>query len=444
MTDEVIVEKRQLIEYFAAGATPRKEWKIGLECEFFVVTPETLGSVPYWGDRGVVGILEELARSYGWEPQLENGALLGLKRGSSRVTLEPGGQIELSGAPFTFLEDTLRERETFIAQLKEVTSRKGLAVLVAGYQPVSTLENTQWIPKKRYKEMRQYFQVHGGYLAHHMMKLTTTVQVNLDYGDEKDFGQKMLLAHYLTPVLQAIYANSPFKQGTFSGYLDFRGFVWEHTDPKRCNLLPRALEREYTYEDYVDYLLEVPMILRYAGEEAIPMHGVTFREYMAGEKATLADWESHSSFVFPEVRLKNYLELRMCDAVRSPLAATIPALLKGIFYHEESLRKLLAYFQDYSPQELEGLYREVHQKALQARIKGRPVLELARDVVTVAEEGLQNLAREGCLAKSNELKYLEPLKEQLWEKGCSPAQELLEAWEANNRELLKIKELLLL
>lgn len=444
MTAELIVNKGQLIEYFAAGASPREEWKIGLECEFFVVQSHTLKSISYWGEQGVVGVLEELAKSFGWEPQLEDGALLSLKRGSARVTLEPGGQMELSGSPFTFIEDSIKERETFIAELKEVAARKGLAILVAGYQPVSTLENTQWIPKKRYKYMREYFLKHGGYLAHHMMKLTTTVQLNIDYADEEDFGQKMLLAHYLTPIFQAIYANSPFKQGTYSGFLDFRGYVWEHTDSKRSNLLPRALEKAYTYEDYVDYLLNVPMILRYEGEKVIPMEGMPFKEYWSLGNATMADWENHNSFVFPEVRLKSYLELRMCDSVKSEMTATFPALVKGVFYHHESRQKLLGYFQEYSPQELEKLYHEVHKKALEATIQGRPVLEVARDVVNVAEEGLKSLAQEGLLAKSSELKYLEPLKEQLWEKGYPPAQELLNSWEANYRRLDKIKDMLFL
>jgi glutamate--cysteine ligase len=440
----IIEEKAQLTDYFACAAVPRTQWRTGMECEIFPVWTDTLMPIPFYGDRGVEAILKQLAKSYGWNPVYEGQAVIALEKNGYTVTLEPGGQIELSSSPHVFINECVKESMTFVKQLKEITLPMGIDLMSIGYHPLASLDDVDWVPKKRYKAMSEYFLKRGGHLAHHMMKLTTSVQATIDYDSEADFSRKLRLASYLTPVLQAIYAYSPFKRGEFSGFLDFRGHIWEHTDNDRCGLFPLAFSEGFGFEEYTDFLLSMPMIVRFEDQEIIPMQGLPFKDYLQSGPIPMREWNSHVSFAFPEIRLRNYLELRMIDSVPSYLKPTIPALLKGIFYHPATEEKLLDLFSPIPVQEALRAYQEVHVKALQATMGGRPLLDLARETVQLAKKGLAELGAEGMLSVPEEAAILEPLMEQLWEKGMSPAEELLGLWEERDRDIFRLRDRILL
>lgn len=442
--DDIITSKTQLTDYFAAAAVPRANWRTGMECEIFAVDKDSFMPVPFFGRRGIEAILKQLTQNYGWSPVFEGQNLIGLGKNGSNVTLEPGGQIELSSFPHTLIKESIEERSSFIQQLKEITLPMGIRLMSIGYHPFAAPQEVEWIPKKRYQAMSEYFLKKGGYLAHHMMKITTSVQAAIDYEDEADFACKMRLASYLTPVLQAIYANSPFKKGLFSGSFDFRSLCWEHTDNDRCGLFRKAFSKEFTFEDYTDFLLDMPMIVRFSGEEAIPMEGVPFREFLRSGTVTMEEWHSHVSFAFPEIRLRSYIELRMCDSVPEHLLPTVPALLKGLFYDSSTRKDLLDIFRNITAEEAMAAYREAHNKALQASMGGRPILEIARDIVSLADRGLAGLGSEGIISSPEEQALLDPLKEQLWEKGISPGEELVRLWEEKGRDIFRLQDVLLL
>lgn len=443
-TKAAILDKDQLISYFASASVPRHQWKTGLECEVFAVRQDSLTPVPYSGEQGIEAILKQLAEKFGWSHILEGSFVIGLEKGPNRVTLEPGGQIEFSGQPHSLISNCMAERDEFFAQLKEITHPMGIGLMFIGYQPVATLDDVEWIPKDRYRMMSRYFTLNGGQLAHHMMKLTTSVQASLDYENEEDFSLKIMLASYLTPVLQAIYANSPFARGSFSGSMGLRGLCWEDTDRDRCGLMERAFSGNFGFGDYVEYLLRMPMIVRFTDEGPIPMKGVPFKKYMESHGTTLEEWDSHVSFAFPEVRLRKYLELRMCDSVAPALLPTLPALLKGLLYDRDAQAALVDIFRSIPWYKVLQAYKEVHQMALEGEYAGRSILYFAREILSIAEHGLANLGREGIISNPEEQALLEPLKEQLWEKGMSPAQELVLLWEEKGRDILKIKDRILI
>jgi len=448
MTDSslkaVILDKRQLAAYFSSSSVSRPGWRTGMECEVFAVRRDTLAPVPFYGDQGIEAILKQMARDFGWSPVFEGPAVIGLNKGACRITLEPGGQIELSSTPHLLISKCIAEREEFISQLQEVVHPMGIGLMYMGYHPNASLEDAQLIPKARYRVMWDYFGKYGGELAHHMMKLTTSVQASIDYEDEADFSRKIMLASYLTPVLQAIYANSPFRLGTFSGSLGFRGVCWENTDKDRCGLMEKAFRGDFTFEDYTDFLLGMPMIVRFDEFGAIPMEGTPFIDYVKSRMVTMEEWHSHVSFAFPEIRLRNYIELRMCDSVPGHLLPTIPAILKGLLYDGESQAALVELFRGVSVEEALRAYAEAHRLALRGKYAGRKILDLAREIVTIAYRGLGNLGREGIISVPEEQALLNPLQEQLWGKGMSPAEELLELWEAKGRDLLKLRDRILI
>lgn len=441
---ETILDKSQLMAYFSSAAVPRAQWRTGMECEIFTVRQDSLLPIPFYGEQGTEVILKQMAEQFGWSPVFEGQAVIGLKKNGYTITLEPGGQIELSGSPQSLIKECIKERTDFIDQLKEITLPMGIRLMTIGYHPLASLEDVSWVPKKRYQAMSEYFLQRGGHLAHHMMQLTTSVQTSIDYADEEDFSCKLMLASYLTPILQAIYANSPLKKGQFSGDLDFRGTCWEHTDKDRCGLFPKAFSGDFGFEDYTDFLLSMPMIVRFSGQEPIPMEGMLFQDYWESHSLTMEDWDSHVSFAFPEIRLRNYIELRMFDSIPDYLMPTIPALLKGLLYDQATRKTLGEIFKQVSGEEVIRAYREVHEKALQSSFAGQPILEVAKEIVSLGEQGLASLGREGILSSPEELSFLDPLKEQLWGKGMSPAEELMQLWEEKGRDLFKLKDRFLL
>ncbi|KUO51230.1 MAG: hypothetical protein APF76_17250 [Desulfitibacter sp. BRH_c19] len=432
----------QLEKYFSQSTTPRDKWRTGLECEIFAVNADTLHSVPYTGKQGIEGILGDLIDKYNWKPVYENEKLLGLKNGTSNITLEPGGQIELSGMPQSRTQSCIDEYNRFYQNLIYVCSPKNIRLLPMGYQPVSSLDNIEWLPKTRYNIMSKYF-LDKGTLAHHMMKLSTSVQINIDYADENDFSEKFRLSSYLAPILQSIYANSPFKQGTYSNYLDFRGHIWEHTDNDRCGIVKESFKEDFSFMDYVNVLLDMPIILLQKDSKSIPMNGITMRDYMEKEKVYMDDFATHLSFAFFETRLKQkYIEMRVIDAQLPNLVPSVPSLIRGLFYHNDTRRSLLDYFSRWSGDTILDLHYRCHKTGLATSFEKGRLLDLCQEVFLAGKNGLKGLVKEGILAEEVDLRNIEPVEEMLIERGTCPAEILLAAWENNGRNLFRLKDMI--
>ncbi|HUK35847.1 MAG TPA: glutamate-cysteine ligase family protein, partial [Vicinamibacterales bacterium] len=330
----------ELSYYFESACKPREQWRIGTEHEKPVVRRLDGRAAPFSGSAGIEALLQELAERFGWERLMEDGRVVALRRDRSSVTLEPGGQLELSGDAFFTVHETAAELRRHVAEVLSICDDLGLACLALGMQPISQLDEIEWVPKKRYRIMGPYM-TRVGTLGHRMMKQTATVQVNLDYSSEADAMTKMRVGMGIAPLVLAMYANSPISDGDLNGYSSFRGHVWSDTDNARSGLLRFVFDRNAGFENYVEYALDVPMYLIIRGERWIDMTAYTFRRFLAegfqGERATLSDWNMHLTTLFPEVRLKGYIELRSADSQEPEMALTLPALAKGIFYDSDAL-----------------------------------------------------------------------------------------------------------
>jgi glutamate--cysteine ligase len=316
----VITDKNELVEYMASGCKPPDRWRLGTEHEKFGFTRADCKPLPYEGERGIQAVLEGLAAQYQWRPVLEHGRTIALldDTGAS-ITLEPGGQLELSGALLSDLHETCREVNTHLQQVKAVSDPLGVAFLGMGFHPLGRREDMQWMPKARYRIMKSYMPKVGG-MGLDMMCRTCTVQVNLDFASEADMVLKFRTSLALQPLATALFADSPFVEGQPCGYASYRSHVWEDTDPDRTGILPFVFESGMGFERYVDYMLDVPMYFVYRDGEYIDASGLSFHDFLAGKLSvlpgalpTIKDWEDHLTTAFPEVRLKRFLEMRGAD-----------------------------------------------------------------------------------------------------------------------------------
>lgn len=433
--------RRDLVEFFHRAAKPRQAWAIGTEYEKVGVDRATARAIPFSGPRGVEAILRRLAERCGWEPREEGGRVVGLARGAAAISLEPGGQIELSGAPWRTLHEASRELTEHVRELMSVGEELGVAFLGLGIQPLSGLEEIEWVPKRRYAIMAPYMR-RVGTLGERMMKQTATVQANVDYGDEADAMAKLRVGTAMAPLLNAMFANSAVVEGEFVGYMSFRGHIWTRTDPARCGLLRFALEREASFDDYVDYALEVPLyfVIR-DGVYDDRVTGITFRRFLERGfeelRPTLEDWRLHLTTLFPEARLKPLVEIRSADSQPVELMLAVPAMVKGIFYEDDCLEAAWDIAKRWRWSELMELYMEVHRKALQARIRGIKVLDLARELVSIAAEGLRRQHAFNDQGEDERI-YLGRLEDQL-RRGKAPAEVVVECWEGQwNRDVARL------
>ena len=426
-----ITDRRQLIEYLASGCKPPEQWRIGTEHEKFVFRRSDLKRVPYEGRDGIKAVLEGMLR-FGWEPVLEGDNLIALHHGDCSVTLEPGGQFELSGAPLETLHQTCAEVHEHLRQVRNVTGELGLGMIGLGFDPISRREDVGWMPKGRYAIMRRYMPTKGT-LGLDMMLRTCTVQVNLDFESEADMVRKFRVGLALQPLAVALFANSPFVERKASGFLTYRSHVWTDTDPDRCGILPFVFEPGFGFERYVDYLLDVPMYFVYRGGRYIDVAGQSFRDFMAGrlpglpgETPRFGDWSDHLTTVFPEVRLKKFLEMRGADGGPWGQLCALPALWTGLFYDKTALDAACDLVKDWTEADRAQLRDEVPRAGLQTRFRGRPLAELARQVLEIAKNGLARRARLDT-SGGDETLYLNPLHE-IAERGRTPADDLLEAY----------------
>ncbi|HEV7732327.1 MAG TPA: glutamate--cysteine ligase [Candidatus Binatia bacterium] len=422
----------QLVEQLHLAGKPRDRWMIGTEYEKLAVDARTGAAVPYSGPRGIEVVLRELADRFGWQPKEEEGHVVALLRDGASITLEPGGQVELSGKQCDSLHCTYDEMMTHVRELSAVGADLGIAFLGLGMQPFSTLDEIEWVPKQRYRIMRDYM-ARVGTLGHRMMKQTATVQANIDYSDERDAMRKLRVGMGTAPIINAMFANSSVSEGRLNGQMSYRGHIWTDTDSARCGLLPFAFRDDARFADYVRWALDVPMyfVLRNGTYRTDGFTGVPFRRYLEqganGERATLDDWNLHLTTLFPEIRLKGYIEFRSADSQPPERTVALPALVKGVFYDDDCLGAALDMVKRWTWEDCVALYRDVTRDALRAKMRGIPVVELARELLTIAEEGLRRQAVMNS-AGQDERVHLVHLAEQI-SSGRSPARVIAEKWD---------------
>jgi glutamate--cysteine ligase len=380
-------------------------------------------------------VLSGLAGQFGWRPVLENDNIIALldDTGAS-ITLEPGGQLELSGALLDDIHQTCREVNLHLRQVKAVAEPLGIAFLGMGFQPRSRREDMPWMPKGRYGVMRRYMPKVGT-RGLDMMTRTCTVQVNLDFSSEQDMVRKFRASLALQPVATALFANSPFLDGRPSGFVSYRSHVWEDTDPDRTGILPWVFEEAMGFERYVDYMLDVPMYFVYRDGRYIDAAGQSFRDFLdgrlpalPGERPTLSDWEDHLTTVFPEVRLKRYLEMRGADGGPWASLCALPAFWAGLLYHEASLDAAWDLAGSWSIEERQALRRDAARLGLGASIRGRSLRDLALELLDLSRAGL-NARRKLDAAGENESGFLSTLQ-RIAESGITPADEKLALYES--------------
>ncbi len=434
VVDMTPLESRdELVAWFEAGVKPRERFRVGTEYEKFGFSLARHEPLPYAGPRGIRALLEGMQLLLGWEPIIEAGNIIGLVdvTGGGAISLEPGGQFELSGAPVETLHQTSGELMAHLAQLRQVAAPLGIGFLGLGVAPTWSRAEMAVMPKGRYRIMTAYMP-RVGRLGLDMMYRTCTVQTNLDFSCEADMVKKLRVAIALQPVATALFANSPFIDGKPTGFLTFRSEIWRHTDADRSGMLPWVFEPGMGFERWVDYALDVPMYFVKRGDVYFDVAGRSFRDLLAGklkelpgERATLSDWANHVSTIFPEVRLKRYLEMRGADVGPTRRLPALSAFWVGMLYDEACLDAAWDLVKDWSAEERQRLRDEVPRLGFKATIAGRPVLALARECLNLARAGLAR--RSHVFDGRDETDYLRPL-EEIAARGQTPAEGLLEKY----------------
>jgi glutamate--cysteine ligase len=396
--DPTPIESRdELVAWFAEGCKPSSAFRIGTEHEKIPFRTGTTQPVAYEGPDGIGALLRALEKDSGWEPIMDGEAIIGLAdaHGGGAISLEPGGQFELSGAPLATLHEGAQELETHLEAVKRLGHALGISFLSVGVSPLWSRVETPVMPKGRYGIMRAYMPKVGS-MGLDMMFRTTTVQVNLDFASEADMVRKLQVSLALQPLVTALFANSPAMDGHSTGFLSTRGEIWRHTDADRTGLIPFAFEAGMGFERYVDWALDVPMYFVKRGAVYHDVAGASFRDLMAGrlealpkERATLSDWANHVSTLFPDVRLKRYLEMRGADAGPPDMLKALPAFWVGLLYDPATLEAVWDLVKGWNAEERQALRDVVPRQGLAALVKGRSLQAVARDVLALSAQGLK-------------------------------------------------------
>lgn len=419
-----------LLQPFTAAEKPPAQFRIGTEAEKFGLLGDTRAPLPWDGPRSVRGVLARLAERFDWQPlrELPEGEVIALERDSASITLEPAGQLELSGAPLETIHETCAEFDGHLRELHAISEELDIVWLSLGFHPFARHADLPHVPKQRYGIMEKYLPTRGP-RALDMMRRTCTVQANLDYSSEADAMRKLRLSLAVQPVVTALFANSPLYEGRPGEHLTERGSVWLGMDPDRSGILPFAWERSASYRSYIEWALDAPMFLIKRGTRYVPNTHQTFRKFMAegsaGERATLSDWATHINTLFPEVRLKRTIEMRGADAQSSRLTCALPALWKGLLYDERSLDKLEQLIEPLDARLVQEARPSLMRSALAAQLAGRAVRSWAEDVVDIARGGLERIGAKNAAGQDERI-HLAPL-EALLQQGKTSAELILEA-----------------
>jgi glutamate--cysteine ligase len=437
MNQQPVENRRQLIEFLVRGARPRHDWGVGLEAEKLVIDRQTGEAACYERIRDLLARMEGLA---GWQGIYEGEYLIGLQGQRSSVTLEPGGQLELSGRFCCDIHCSWRDLGRYRQQIVAAGAELGLAFLGLGAQPFTPLEKIAWLPKKRYAIMGPYM-LKTGDMGQRMMKQTAGTQVNLDFSDEVDCVRKLRAVQWLVPLGYALFANSPILEGEPSGFLSLRGEIWSRTDPDRCGLIEQLFAPAAGFSDYVEYALDVPLYFIQREGQLLDMtqQRLTFRQYLDSgwqqQRATLADWNLHLSTLFPEVRLRPQIEIRSADSLPPQYTASVAALYKGLLYGEQGLAAVEKLFSGLGEAERRALYRDSWREGLQAGSAGGTLQEVAAALLPVAAQGLREQFQSGN-SGADESQFLQPL-EEIIESGLTLAQQLLSRWQGSRADKLQ-------
>jgi len=431
--DTIIESKDQLIAYIEGGEKPRDQWRIGTEHEKFLYCKDTLRPLAYEGTPGVKALLEALSGP-NWEPVYEKGNIIALKgTDGGSITLEPGGQFELSGAALENIHQTCDEVHTHLHQVVQACDATDAGTVGLGFNPIWRRDDIHWMPKGRYKVMREYMPKKGN-LGLDMMTRTCTVQVNLDFESEADMVEKMRISLALQPMATALFANSPFTEGKPNGFLSYRSHIWTDTDPDRCGMLPFVFEDGFGYERWVDYLLDVPMYFVYRDGIYHDVAGKSFRDYMVGklegfegQLPTMTDWVDHMTTAFPEVRLKKFIEMRGADGGPWGNLCALPALWVGLIYDDQAQAEAAEMIADWSIEEISNMRDQVPKHALNVPFRDGSVRDVARQALEICKGGLRRRANPSPRSGKDEEHYVEPL-ESIVDSGKTFAEDLLDAY----------------
>jgi len=428
---ERITNLNQLTQYFEKQRKSVDDLKVGVEIEKLGVFSRDGKAVPYYDEGGIESLLRLMNEKYGWEIIDEDGEIIALVRKGAFINLEPGGQLELSSLHQRRIANFAEDFDTYIKEIKGVSKDFNIRFLGLGLQPFSSESDIKWIPKGRYKIMSPYLQEKGK-LSHEMMKLTAAIQATYDYTSEEDAMDKLRVSMGISSFVTAMIANSPITEGKPNGFMSRRAYIWLNTDPDRCGLIRGALSQDFGFNDYVEYVANVPMMFIKREGKWIPFYGITFKNYIEkgykGYFPTLEDWELHLTTIFTEVRIKQYLEVRGSDAPPPRLILSIPTLLKGILYNHESRNAAWRLVKDFRWEERLKLQRDVSKYALDAKVKNNKVLDFAKELIAISKEGLKGEIRRKN-HDEDESKYLSSLEELIFEEETCPAALLMKEWE---------------
>ncbi|MBB5722937.1 glutamate--cysteine ligase [Loktanella ponticola] len=440
-----IEDHSQLAEMLSKGCKPKEDWRIGTEHEKFGYCQDSLMPLPYEGDRSIKAVLNGLKTRYNWAPVEEGGNIIGLTKDGANVSLEPGGQLELSGAPLETIHQTCDEVNVHLEEVKSVADEIGVKFIGLGAAPEWTHEQMPLMPKGRYKLMNAYMEKVGTH-GTQMMRRTCTVQVNLDFGSEADMVQKLRTSLALQPVATALFANSPFFEGKVNGHKSWRGRIWRSLDDSRTGMLPWVFEDGMGFERWVDWVLDVPMYFVYRDGKYIDALGMSFRDFLKGElpalpgeKPLLSDWADHLTTVFPEARIKQFIEMRGADGGPWRRLCALPAFWVGMMYDQTALDAAWDLCKDWTAEQREALRVAASVDGLQAKVDGINMHDLAREVVAISHAGLKARAKPGAGGMvADETHFLNALHETI-ETGKTPADELLDHYNGDwNGDLKRI------
>ena len=430
--DTPITGRDQLAAYLEAGCKPQSDWRIGTEHEKFAFRLSDLKPLEYEGPDGIRELLMRLTR-FGWEPVFEGDNVIALKsEDGGAVSLEPAGQLELSGAAVENIHQTCDEVSSHLQQIKAIAREMGIGFLGLGYRPKWPVDGLPWMPKGRYKIMREYMPKVGT-LGLDMMQSTCTVQVNLDFCSEARMVEMFRISLALQPVATALWANSPFRLGKPSGYLSYRSHIWTDVDNNRAGMLPFVFEDGMGFERYVDYALDVPMYFVYRDGNYIDASGQSFRDFMEGklpalpgETPVMSDWADHISAIFPEVRLKTFLEMRGADGGPWNRLCALSAFWTGILYDNDARTAAWDLVKDWTAEERQALRDQVPTTALKTPFRDKTVRDIACEALQISHMGLKNRNQLDNVGM-DESHFLQPIL-QTAESGLTPAEELLAAY----------------
>lgn len=427
-----VLDRSEIRKLYTKGFTNPEDFKIGIEYERLPINQETLQAVDYWGEHGIAKVLEEFAKLHGWDYIVDEKNIIGLAKDHDTITLEPGSQIEFSTKPEKTIFELKNKIDKINYDLKPILAKHKTILLNYGVSPYSTFNNIHLIPKRRYKIMANYL---WGILSDVMMRETAGIQCCIDFKSEQDAMRKFKLANKLTPFMTAMFSNSPIRGGVDTGYKSFRALSWINTDNDRCGFAGKISE-EFSFDDYIDIIMKTPMIFIQRGNQPITINGdITFEEYIkegfGGITPTISDYELQANLCFPEVRLRNFIEIRNHDCVGGDLKYAILAIYKGIFYDNNAMNETEELLKHLQYKDFSELRYNVPKQGLKSPIKKHTVCDYSKEIINIAEKSIKE-------AQTGEGLFLQSIKDYI-NRGISPADEIIKKWNGTwNKNLKKM------